>query len=57
MRSAPGFDNDLVNTINGLYKTNGIHRDSPWRGLDHIELATLTRVDWFNHRISLRPTG
>ncbi len=22
----------------------------PWRGLDDVEFATLTYVDWFNHR-------
>ena len=27
-----------------------IHRRGPWRGLDDVEFATLTYVDWFNHR-------
>jgi putative transposase len=22
----------------------------PWRGLDDVEFATMTYVDWFNHR-------
>jgi hypothetical protein len=26
-----------------------IYRQGPWRGLDDVEFATLTYVDWFNH--------
>jgi transposase InsO family protein len=47
----------LAETINGLYKAKGIHKDGPWRGLDDVERATLTWVDWFNHRRLLRPIG
>jgi putative transposase len=32
----------------GLYKTECVHRDGPWRGVDDLELATLSWVDWFN---------
>jgi len=44
------FDNALAETINGLYKTELIKKSGPWRGVDHVELATAESVDWFNHR-------
>ena len=34
----------------GLYKTELIHHQGPWRDLDQVEYATLEYVDWFNHR-------
>ena len=43
-------------TINGLYKAEVIHRKS-WQGLETVEWATLTWVDWFNHRRLLEPIG
>jgi putative transposase len=44
------YDNALVESFNGLYKWELIYRHGPWRGLDDVEYATLTYVDWFNHR-------
>jgi len=44
------FDNALAETINGLYKTELIKKHGPWRGVDHVEIATAEWVDWFNHR-------
>ena len=44
------FDNALAETINGLYKTELIKKQGPWRSVDHVELATAEWVDWFNHR-------
>ena len=44
------YDNALVESFNGLYKWELIYRRGPWRGLDDVEFATLTYVDWFNHR-------
>ncbi len=44
------FDNALAETINGLYKTELIKKQGPWRNVDHVELATAEWVDWFNHR-------
>lgn len=44
------YDNALAETINGLYKAEVIHKDGPWKGLDEVERATLTWVDWFNHQ-------
>jgi putative transposase len=51
------FDNALAETINGLYKTEVIHRRGPWRNLDQVEYATLEWVDWYNHRRLLAPIG
>jgi putative transposase len=44
------FDNAMAESFNGLYKWELIHAKGPWRGLDDVEFATLTYVDWFNHR-------
>jgi putative transposase len=51
------FDNAMAETINGLYKTEVIHRRGPWNGLDDVEYATLEWVDWFNHHRILQPIG
>ncbi|MFT3851359.1 MAG: IS3 family transposase [Ilumatobacteraceae bacterium] len=44
------YDNALAESFNGLYKWELIHQHGPWRGLDDVEFATLTYVDWFNQR-------
>ncbi|MEW2482456.1 IS3 family transposase [Mycobacterium sp. NPDC049093] len=44
------YDNALAETINGLYKTELIKAQGPWRTVDQVEVATLEWVDWFNHR-------
>lgn len=51
------YDNALAETINGLYKTEVIHPNGPWRNVDDVEFATLTWVDWFNNRRLLEPIG
>jgi transposase InsO family protein len=51
------YDNALAETINGLYKAEIIHKSGPWKGLDDVEQATLTWVDWFNNRRLLEPIG
>jgi transposase InsO family protein len=51
------FDNALAETINGLYKTEVIHRRRPWRSFEAVEYATLEWVDWFNNRRLLEPIG
>lgn len=50
------YDNALAETINGLYKTEVIHRRS-WPNRESVELATLDWVDGFNHRRLLGPIG
>ena len=49
--------NALAETINGLYKTEVIHRRGPWRSFEAVEFATLEWVDWFNNRRLLAPIG
>jgi putative transposase len=51
------YDNAMAETINGLYKTEVIRRQGPWKNLDDVEYATLEWVDWFNHRRILEPIG
>ena len=41
----------------GLFKTEVIRRQGPWRSLGPVEFATLVWVDWFNHRPLLEPIG
>ena len=40
----------MAESFNGLYKWELIYPKGPWRGLDDVEFATLTYVDWFNNR-------
>ena len=44
------YDNALAESFNGLCKWELIYPQGPWRGLDDVEFATMTYVDWFNHR-------
>jgi putative transposase len=44
------YDNALAETVIGLYKTELIRRNGPWRHVEHVELATLDYIDWFNNR-------
>jgi putative transposase len=43
------YDNAMAESIIGLFKTELVRWEGPWRGLDDLELATLGWVDWFNH--------
>ena len=42
------YDNAQAESLIGLYKTECIHHEGPWRGCDDLELATLSWVHWFN---------
>jgi len=44
------YDNALAETTNGLYKTELIKKQAPWRTVDQVELATAEYVDWYNQR-------
>ncbi|HGF4227276.1 TPA: IS3 family transposase [Escherichia coli] len=50
------YDNAMAESINGLYKAEGIHRKS-WKNRAKVELATLTWVDWYNNRRLLGRLG
>ena len=47
----------LAETVIGLFKTEVIRRQGPWRSLEAVEYATLTWVDWFNTHRLLGPIG
>ncbi len=40
--------NAQAESLIGLYKTECVRRDSPFRGVDDLELATCSWVAWFN---------
>lgn len=42
------YDNALAETVNGLYKTELIRAQGPWRTADQVELATAAWVAWWN---------
>ncbi|PWI08834.1 IS3 family transposase [Streptomyces sp. NWU339] len=43
-------DNALMESTIGLFKTEVIKPQRPWKTLSHVELATAEWVDWYNHR-------
>ena len=51
------YDNALAESVIGLYKTEVIRRQGPWRHGEAVEFATLAWVDWFNTRRLLAPLG
>lgn len=42
------YDNALAETVVGLYKTECVKIDGPFKTVDELELATLSWVHWFN---------
>ncbi len=51
------YDNALAETINGLHKTELIHRRAPWKTRESVELARLEWVAWYNHHRLMEPLG
>ena len=51
------YDNALAETIIGLYKTEVIEHQGPWKGDPDVEVATMEWVHWFNHHRLLEPIG
>ena len=51
------YDNALAESVIGLYKTEVIRHDGPWRSFDEVEYATLEWVAWFNTGRLLEPLG
>jgi putative transposase len=49
---ADSFDNALAETTNGLYKAECVYGPDAhgWDDVDHLELATLSWVTWFNEQ-------
>lgn len=44
------YDNALAEATIGLYKTELLKRQGPWRTPEQVELSTLEWIDWWNHR-------
>ncbi|MFF7191121.1 DDE-type integrase/transposase/recombinase [Streptomyces sp. NPDC008222] len=44
------YDNALMEPAIGLYKTELIKPQRPWKTLAQVELATVEWADWYNHR-------
>jgi putative transposase len=42
------YDDALEESVIGLFKTEVIALQGPWRGLDPVEYQTLVWVAWFN---------
>jgi putative transposase len=43
------YDNSMAESTIGLYKTELVWHDGPWRSVDDLELATANYVWWFNN--------
>jgi len=42
------YDNAMAESVIGLYKTECVKIDGPFRTVEELELATLSWVHWFN---------
>ena len=42
------YDNAMAESVIGLYKTECIKHDGPFKTVDAVEFATLMWVDWYN---------
>lgn len=42
------YDNAMAESVIGLYKTECVRRDGPFKTVEELELATLMWVDWYN---------
>jgi transposase InsO family protein len=51
------YDHALAETINGLYKTQVVDRQEPWRTMQDLEMVTLGLGDWFKTRRLAGPIG
>jgi putative transposase len=51
------YDNAMAESIIGLYKSECIRLEGPWRTVEDVELATLSWVHWWNNQRILEPIG
>ena len=51
------YDNAMAETMIGLYKTEEIWKNGPWKSIEDVEFATASWVEWFNNRRLLGPIG
>ena len=47
----------MAESIIGLYKSECITLEAPWRNVEDVELATLSWVHWWNTKRILEPIG
>lgn len=40
----------MAESVIGLFKTEVVHHQGPWRTFEPIEYATLVWVDWYNQK-------
>ena len=52
-----GLVESLAESVIGLFKTEVIRREGPWRSLEDVEYATLAWVAWCNTQRLLEPLG
>lgn len=51
------FDNALAESIIGLYKTEEIWKNAPWKSVEDVEFATASWVEWYNNSRLFGPIG
>jgi putative transposase len=44
------YDNALAESVIGLFKTEVVKKQGPWRTVEQLELATARWVEWYNNR-------
>lgn len=44
------YDNALAESVIGLFKTEVVKKQGPWRSFEQLELGTARWVDWYNNR-------
>jgi len=44
------YDNAMAESVIGLFKTEVINHQGPWRTFDSVEYATLVWIDWYNQK-------
>jgi hypothetical protein len=49
--------NALAESVNGLYKTEVIRKQGPWKSFEQLELATARWVDWYTSGAYTAPSA
>lgn len=44
------YDNAMAEAFNSLFKAELVRNKGPWTGIDHLEVAVVEYIDWYNHR-------
>ena len=51
------YDNAMAETINGIYESEVIEHEGPWKGKADVEMASLNWVHWYNNKRLFGPLG